>query len=97
MERVTTEDKLFNFRPVFFTGAFLAGGIGFYYLYKVYGVSVWWCLALLLTVAPLCFCPTKKRAKSILLGALVCVIAFFVGFAPQYDLNHIAGLHIADG
>lgn len=79
MERVT-EDKLFNFRPVFFSGAFLALGIGFYYLYQAYGVSVWWTFFLILTVAPLCFCRSVVRAKKILLGALLLIVSFFVGF-----------------
>ncbi len=80
MERMATEDRLFNFRPVFFTGAFLSLGIGFYYLYEVYGVSVWWSFLLLLTVAPLCFCRTLARMKTILLGALLLIMAFFTGF-----------------
>lgn len=89
MERVTTEDKLFHFRPVFFTGAFLSVGIWFYYLHIVYGVSVWWCFLLLFTLAPLFFNPSKKRVREICVASLIMVLAFFTGFFSFMLTHHL--------
>lgn len=89
MERVATEDKLFHFRPVFFTGAFLSLGIWFYYVHTVYGVSVWWCFLLLFTLAPLCFKPTKKRIREIRVASLIILLSFFAGFFSFMLTHHL--------
>lgn len=58
----TSVDKLFNFRPIFFTAIALCFGIIFGYLRKFYGVSAWWlCILLPIAVTSFLFCPTKKK------------------------------------
>lgn len=82
------EDKLFNFRPVFFAAAFLCAGIAFAYLERFESVSSLWLLGLLpVALSPLSYCRLKKFAKAVLAAALL-VTSFFVGafsFHAQMD------------
>ena len=56
-----TTDRLFNFRPAFFSAVFLIFGIVFGYYKILHGVSAWWLLSLLpLAVVPFFFCRNKK-------------------------------------
>lgn len=74
-------DKLFNFRPVFFSAAFLCLGIVFGYSYFLKGVSAWWSMLLLpFAVAPFCFCASLQRLKKTALAVGVCALCFAVGF-----------------
>ena len=79
MQNTVTEDKLFNFRPVFFAGAFLALGIAFSYLTYT-GVSAWWGLLFLLLGAPFFFCASNKKTKRVLLAVVLLACSAFVGF-----------------
>lgn len=73
-------DKLFNFRPVFFTAIAFCLGIVFCYFHLYYGVSLWWLLGLLPVVgAPFLFCLSKKQyiQRGIAIGILL--LSFGVG------------------
>ena len=80
-------DKLFNFRPIFFTAVALCLGIFFGYLHKFHGVSTWWlCLLLPIVGASFCFCLTKRRifrAVCAWLGMLVFFSLGWTGFCAQ--------------
>ena len=72
-------DKLFNFRPVFFTAVALCLGIVFSYFHIYYGVSLWWLLLLLPIVGtPFLFCLCKK--DFINRGIALSVLLLFFGF-----------------
>ena len=73
------KDKLFNFRPVFFTAVSICVGIVFCFLHIFYGVSLWWLLLLVGLGIPFIFCSKKKLLKTAIAVA-VLILAFFVGF-----------------
>ena len=76
----TCEDKLFNFRPVFFAAIFLCLGIVFSYIRIFYGVSPWWSLLLLPILAtPFFFCRTVKRRYTTLLAVILLLGCFTTG------------------
>ena len=82
-----TTDRLFNFRPAFFSAVFLIFGIVFGYYKILHGVSAGWLLSLLpLAVAPFFFCRNKKdflkRGGAILLLACFFMVGF-IGFRYQ--------------
>lgn len=72
------KDKLFNFRPIFFTAAFFCMGVVFGYFRVFEGVSAWWACLLLGLGAPFFFCGKAKINKT---AVAVCVllVAFFIG------------------
>lgn len=82
------EDKLFNFRPVFFAAVFFCAGIVFAYQERVRGVSSLWMLSLLpVALSPLFYCRLKKFVRAVLAAALL-IASFFVGafsFHAQID------------
>ncbi len=80
MDNGLREDKLFNFRPVFFSVVFFALGIGLYCLHNDYGVSVLWGFTALVTVAPVFFRRTKKGKLLALVCALWLTATVFLGF-----------------
>ena len=72
-----TVDKLFNFRPVFFTAIFFSFGIVFAYARIVCGVSGGWRWCLLpVALAPFFFCRSRKQVLKTLL-AVVCLTTSF--------------------
>ncbi|MBR2375727.1 MAG: ComEC/Rec2 family competence protein [Clostridia bacterium] len=72
------ENKLFNFRPVFFVAVFLCLGIVFMYGARCYGLSSWWLLLWLPFIGvAVCFSRTKKR----LIGTCAALVAFASAFA----------------
>lgn len=73
-------DKLFNFRPFFFAGAFLCLGVAFGYFYRFQNVSAWWLTALLpCAITPFLFCNNRVRLKKTALALLVLTAAFALG------------------
>ncbi|MBQ8342539.1 MAG: ComEC/Rec2 family competence protein [Clostridia bacterium] len=61
-KRENVADRLFNFRPLFFSAASLALGIVFAYLHIFKDVSAWWSMALLpFAAASFCFCKSLRR------------------------------------
>ena len=82
------KDKLFNFRPAFFTALFLIFGILFGYYKIIYGVSSWWLLALApVVILPLLFSEDKRSLfiRSITMALLIAT--FFLGFCcMRYQL-----------
>ncbi len=79
-KREEIEDRLFNFRPLFFTAVAFALGILFAYYHIHYGVSKVWLLGLFPTLGlPFLFCKNKKDfLKRALVIGVLC-IAFFLG------------------
>ena len=73
------KDKLFNFRPVFFTAVSLCAGIVFSYLKIFHGISWWWLCLLFALGIPFIFCG-KERWKKTAVALLVLLAAFFGGF-----------------
>lgn len=92
-------EKLFNFRPVFFSAVFLCLGIVFYFYYKFYGVSALWLLSLIpIAATPFFFCRTKEKLFRTALAVSILGVCFFVGlfsFSLQYarffDGDHLEG------
>lgn len=79
LEYVRT-DKLFNFRPVFFSALAFTLGILFAYLQIVFGVSAWWLLALLpILGTPFFFCRSLQRLKATALGVVLLLVGFTLG------------------
>ncbi|MBQ8295446.1 MAG: ComEC/Rec2 family competence protein [Clostridia bacterium] len=80
-----SEDKLFNFRPVFFAAVFLCLGIVFAY-YRAKGtLSAWWLtLWLPMLVAPFCFCRTRKQIKARAFALCLLVFSFCVGHSAFF-------------
>lgn len=75
------QDRLFNFRPIFFSAVFLSLGIFFAYLQIIKGVSSRWLLGLLpCAVMPIFFCKTKERLQKCLLEIAIVGLAFVCGF-----------------
>lgn len=74
-----SEDRLFNFRPVFFAAVFLCLGIAFGYLEVVEGVSPWWKCLLVTLFVPTAFYAEKKKRLRAFLAALLLLVVFFVG------------------
>lgn len=72
------KDKLFNFRPIFFTAAFLCLGVVFAFLHIFYALSYWWLSLLLGLAIPFAFCD-KERLFKTAISVAVLLIAFFVG------------------
>lgn len=83
------KDKLFNFRPIFFTAVALCLGIFFAFLRVCYGVSLWWlCLLLPILGASFCFALIEKRLFTCTVAWLVMAFAFYLGaisFSVQTD------------
>lgn len=73
------EDKLFNFRPVFFAAVFLCLGIVFGYWQIVEDVSPWWQGLLVLLFLPILFYAEKKKRRRAFLAAVLLVAAFLCG------------------
>ena len=72
------KDKLFNFRPVFFTAVSLCAGIVFSYLKIFHGISWWWLCLLLGLAFAFVFCG-KERWKKTAVAILVLLLFFFGG------------------
>ncbi len=80
--REKVADRLFNFRPLFFSAASLALGIVFAYLRIFKDVSAWWSMALLpFAAASFCFCKSGKRFLITVVAVLWLVACFCFGFA----------------
>lgn len=81
-KRETVGDRLFNFRPLFFSAASLVLGIVFAYLRIFKDVSAWWSLLLLpFAAASFSFCRTAKRLAMTLVAAVWLAACFCFGFA----------------
>ena len=82
------KDKLFNFRPAFFTALFLIFGILFGYYKIVYGVSSWWLLALApVVILPLLFSEDKRSLFIRSIAMALLLATFFLGFCcMRYQL-----------
>ena len=82
------KDKLFNFRPAFFTAIFLIFGILFGYYKIIYGVSSWWLLALApVVILPLLFSDSKEGLYIRSLTMAVLLSTFLLGFCGiRYQL-----------
>lgn len=79
-QKKTAEDKLFNFRPLFFSAVFLALGVCFGYLYIYYGISAWWACCLLPVAAmPFFFFKTSRKRKQAFFAILVLAVCFAIG------------------
>ena len=81
LAELATEDRLFNFRPLFFFALFLCLGIVFAYFHIFYSLS-FWCLTALLpfAAAPFFFCRSIAKAKRIGAAFLALVFAFSIGY-----------------
>lgn len=80
--RENVADKLFNFRPLFFSAANVALGILFAYLHLVKGVSVWWSFTLLpFAAAPFFFCQSVRRLVRTAAAVLWLCACFCIGYA----------------
>ena len=98
-------EKLFNFRPVFFSAIFLCLGVLFYFLYHYHGVSALWLLCLLpVAVTPFFFCRTKEKAFSTVAAVAALGICFFIGFfsfsaqtARFFDRSEYLGANYVSG
>ena len=81
-QREKIADRLFNFRPLFFSGASLALGVAFAYLRIFKDVSAWWSMVFLpFAAASFCF---AKGGRRVLMTAVVIVwlaACFCFGFA----------------
>ena len=78
---IEKQDRLFNFRPIFFAAVFLSFGIFFAYLHIIKGVSARWLLCLLPCAATLIFfCCSWERFFKCLLEILIVGMAFLCGF-----------------
>ena len=75
------EDKLFNFRPVFFVAIFLCLGIAFAFCHIAYGVSNWWKILLLSLFIGVAFCRTRRKRIKVLFAVLVLLVSFTCGEA----------------
>ncbi len=75
-----TTDKLFNFRPFFFSAVLFCCGIGFYYLHTFNGVSAWWLLLLLpISGMPFFFCLNKEAVIRKFIHITLLLAAFSAG------------------
>ena len=76
------DEKLFNFRPVFFGAFFFALGILFYFYHKFNGLSAGW-LWLLTALAglPFFFCKGKDELVRLLFKIGILGACFFLGIA----------------
>lgn len=86
-KRENVADRLFNFRPLFFSAASLALGVVFAYFHIIKDVSAWWSLTLLpFAVTSFLFCKTAKRAwrTTLAVGWLCACFCFgFSGFKNE--------------
>lgn len=79
------EDKLFNFRPIFFFAICLCLGIAFALAWLRYGISPWWLtLALPVFITAVCLQGKGKRLRAVL-AVLVLSLAFLLGAATTYS------------
>lgn len=80
--RENVADRLFNFRPLFFSAANVALGILFAYLHLIKGVSAWWGFTLLpFAAAPFCFCKGLRRLAKTAAAILWLCACFCIGYA----------------
>ena len=81
-KREYVADRLFNFRPLFFSAVSLALGIVFAYLRIFKDVSAWWSMALLpLAAASFCFCKGARRLAVTAVVALWLCACFCFGYS----------------
>lgn len=84
-----SSEKLFNFRPVFFSAVFLCFGIAFAYGHLLCGLSALWLLLWIpVLVLPLCFCRSLEKLQGILCAVVLLAVSFCVGafsFGAQID------------
>ena len=78
-EMDVTEDKLFNFRPIFFFAVFFMLGIVFTVLRQSKNISLWWLCLFVLLFLPFVFCRSIVRAKRIFIGIFSLFCAFALG------------------
>lgn len=80
-EKIEKQDRLFNFRPLFFVAVFLSLGVFFAYLHIIKGVSARWLLCLLPCAAtPIFFCESKEQLWKRILEIVIVGLAFVCGF-----------------
>ena len=81
-KRENVADRLFNFRPLFFSAASFALGIVFAYLRIFKDVSAWWSMALLpFAAASFCFCKSGKRLLVTVVAVVWLAACACFGFA----------------
>ncbi len=81
IENSELDEKLFNFRPVFFVAVSLCFGIVFAYFYITEKVSLWWaCLFLPILLSPFLFANTPKKRKRTAISMLALACAILLGF-----------------
>lgn len=81
-QRENVADRLFNFRPLFFSAASLALGILFAYLRIFKDVSAWWSMVLLpFAAAPFCFCKNLRRLSLTAVAVVWLIACFCFGYS----------------
>ena len=98
-ERLETEDKLFNFRPIFFIAVALCLGIVFAYFRYSYGITrLWALLPVGCAGIPFLFCSSLKRLRAVAFAFAMLCIAFLVGtFSFRTQIVDYQKAEITDG
>lgn len=79
-ENINSDEKLFNFRPVFFVAVFLCVGIVFSYFTIKESVSFWWAVLFLpILLTPFIFANTPKKRKRTFFAVLALACALCIG------------------
>ena len=102
-EEKVAEDKLFNFRPLFFFAVFLALGIVFGFYSYLYDLSFWWWL-ILLPVGFVVIVIKRYNRLNACIAVLALIIAFLIGAGSFHlqvtnytDAEQYSGKHVAYG
>ena len=98
----TGNEKLFNFRPIFFAAIFLCFGIVFAYFHLFYQLSFWWLLlSVPMLILPFFLCKNsadKGSMKKIALSVGTLAISFIIGFGVfTYAVKDYAACTAYDG
>ena len=98
----TGNEKLFNFRPVFFAAIFLCFGVVFAYFHLFHGLSLLWLLAgLPIAVLPFFLCKNgggKGGVRKIALAVGMLAVFFAVGFGIfSYSMRDYVDCSTYDG
>lgn len=100
LQYTPTEDKLFNFRPVFFAAVFLCLGILLAYLTRYQGVSKAWFFAVaLLLLSPFVLCRSFEKAVKTAASVVLLSVAFLTGvfsFNAQMDAYADRGEYVGE-
>lgn len=80
VEKRESSNKLFNFRPIFFSAVFFIFGIIFPCVLVKYALPAWTlCFLLPLAGLPFCFVTTKRELKNRVFAILLTASFFFLG------------------